>query len=349
MQAAPEQTPAGHLPVRPEWLAQYREEALEPDLPIVDAHHHLWDHRTPRYLLPELLEDLASGHDVRATVFMQCGAMYRAHGDPLMRPVGEVEFANGVAAMSASGLYGPSRVCAGIVGYADLRAGRPIRAVLEAEIRAGGGRFRGVRNISAWHPDPAARGSIARPPEGLTADPGFREGFACLAPLGLSFDAWMYHTQLGELHDLAASSPDTTIVLNHVGGPIGIGPYAGRREEVFEEWSAGIRRLARHANLVVKLGGLGMRLFGARFHEGERPPSSEQLAEAWRPYVETCIAAFGPERCMFESNFPVDKGTCSYGVLWNAFKRITAGCSAQEKAALYRDTAARVYRLELPS
>ncbi len=340
-------TPNPHIPVRPDWLALHAEPALEPDLPIVDPHHHLWDHPGNRYLLPELLADLATGHRVVATVFEECRTLYRTGGDPLMAPVGEVEFTAAIGAECADGRHGPTRVCAGIVGHADLSAGARIRAVLEAAIEAGRGRFRGVRNTSAWHADPAARGSSILPRQGLLAEPGFREGFAQLAPLGLSFDAWMYHTQLDELDDLAAAFPETVIVLNHVGGAIGIGPYAGKRDAVFAAWSASMRRLAaRHPKLHVKLGGLGMRLFGFDLHEGARPPASERVAQAWRPYIETCIEAFGPRRCMFESNFPVDKGSCSYPVLWNAFKRIAAGCPAAEKAALFAGTAAAVYRLD---
>jgi len=218
--------------------------------------------------------------------------------------------------------------------------------VLLAMTEAGGGRFRGIRFITASHPAQAAWGSAVIRPEGLLMNPKIREGFARLAPLGLSFDAWIYHTQSGELVDLARAFPDTPIVLDHVGGPIGLGPYAGKREEVFAAWSAQIRELAACPNVHIKLGGLGMRMFGFTHHLGELPPSSEELAAAWRPYIETCIAAFGPERAMFESNFPVDKGSCSYHVLWNAFKRITAGCSQAEKAALFAGTATRFYRVE---
>jgi predicted TIM-barrel fold metal-dependent hydrolase len=272
-------------------------------------------------------------------------AMYRAHGPAELRPVGEVEFANGVAAMTASGGYGNRQVCAGIVGYADLALGGAVEKVLEAQIAAGGGRFRGIRFITATNPDQARWGSMVNRPAGLLLDRRVREGFARLAPLGLSFDAWLYHTQLGDLVDLARAFPDTLIVLDHVGGPIGLGRYAGRRDEVFAEWRARIGELAACPNVYIKLGGLGMRMFGFTVHAHELPPSSEELAAAWRPYIEACIAAFGPERAMFESNFPVDKGSCSYHVLWNAFKRIAAGCSAAEKAALFSTTAVKFYRL----
>jgi L-fuconolactonase len=347
MQSAdPLTAPSPHLRARPDWLARREEEILEPDLPIVDPHHHLVDRdNTGRYLLPDLLADTGSGHNITATVYLEWLSMYRADGPVELRPVGEVEFANGVGAMAASGAYGKTRVCAGIVGYADLALGTRVEPVLEAMIMAGGGRFRGIRCISASHPDDAARGSSVNRPAGLLLDPKVREGFARLAPLGLGFDAWMYHTQLGELVDLARAFPETPIVLDHVGGPIGLGPYAGKRDEVFAEWRTRIAELAACPNVNIKLGGLGMRLFGFDLHEGELPPSSEQLAAAWRPYIETCIAAFGAGRAMFESNFPVDKGSGSYQVFWNAFKRIAAGCSPAEKAALFAGTASRFYRL----
>jgi L-fuconolactonase len=333
-----------HLSVRPDWLALHQEEIIDPELPIVDAHHHLWDRPENRYLFADLLMDLAAGHNVRATIAVECGAMYRQDAAAELRPVGETEFLNGAAAMSASGGYGETRVCAGLVGHADLRLGERVRPILEAHIRAGGGRFRSIRHICAWHPDPAARGSLANPPPRLLSDASFHQGFAQLAPLGLSFDAWMYHTQLAELVDLARVFPETTIVLNHVGGAIGIGPYAGKRDAVFAEWNASMRVLARCPNVLVKLGGLGMRLFGFDFATRPHPPSSQELAQSWRPYLEACIEAFGAERCMFESNFPVDKGTCSYPVLWNAFKRVTERASAPEKQALFSATASKVYR-----
>ncbi len=239
----PMTAPNPHLQARPEWLALRQEEILEPELPIVDPHHHLVDRaNTGRYLLPELLEDTSTGHNIVATVYLEWLSMYRQDGPPEMRPVGEVEFANGVAAMAASGQYGKTRVCAGIVGHADLMLGAPVEAVLEAMIAAGGGRFRGIRYITASHPDEAARGSSVNRPAGLLMEPKLREGFAKLHPLGLSFDAWMYFTQLGELADLARAFPATPIVLNHVGGAIGIGPYAGQPRRGFCRMAARHRR-----------------------------------------------------------------------------------------------------------
>ena len=296
----PSAAPSPHLPVRPDWLDRRREEIIEPDLPIIDPHHHLVERaETGRYLLPELLADTSDGHNITATVYLEWLSMYRAQGPVELRPVGEVEFANGVAAMAASGTYGGTQICAGIVGYGDLTLGAPVEKVLQAMIQAGGGRFRGIRFITASHPEQAAWASAVIRPEGLLKNPKLREGFARLAPLGLSFDAWMYHTQLGELVDLARAFPGTQIVLDHIGGAIGLGPYAGKRDEVFVAWSGQIRELATCPNVHIKLGGLGMRMFGFSHHLAELPPSSEELAAAWRPYIETCIAAFGPERAMF--------------------------------------------------
>lgn len=339
---------SSHLAVRKDWLASRPEAALEPALPIVDPHHHLIDRpESGTYLMPDLLADIGSGHNIVATVYLEWLSMYRADGPEEMRPVGEVEFANGVAAMSASGGYGTPRLCAGIVGHADLMLGARVAGVLEAMIAAGGGRFRGIRYIASSDPDQAQWGATFMRPPGLLSDGKVREGFAQLAPLGLSFDAWVFHPQLGDVIDLARAFPQTQIVLNHVGGAIGLGRYKGKRDEVFADWSARIRELAACPNVHVKLGGLGMKMFGFDFHEGDLPPSSERLAAAWRPYVETCIAAFGPSRAMFESNFPVDKGSYGYGAFWNACKRLAEGASAAEKADLFHDTASRFYRLGL--
>jgi predicted TIM-barrel fold metal-dependent hydrolase len=344
--AAPATAISSHLAVRQDWLDRRREAILEPDLTIVDPHHHLIDRpESGRYLLPDLLADIASGHNVVATVYLEWLSMYRAGGPAEMRPVGEIEFANGVAAMTASGSYGKTRVCAGIVGHADLDIGAPIAKVLEAQIAHGGGRFRGIRFIASVDPDQGQWGATAVRPQGWLRDPKVREGFAQLAPLGLSFDAWVYHPQLADVVDLARAFPGTQIVLNHVGGPIGLGRYKGKRDAVFADWSARIRELAACPNVHVKLGGMGMKMFGFDFHEGELPPDSERLATTWRPYVETCISAFGPNRAMFESNFPVDKGSYGYGVFWNACKRLAQGASASEKADLFHGTASRFYRL----
>ena len=329
---------------RDQWLDQVQEDVLDPDLPICDPHHHLWDHPRSRYLLDELLRDTGSGHRVVATVFVECMSMYRASGIEALRPVGETEFVNGVAAMSASGGYGATRVAAGIVGFADLSLGERVGAVLDAHMAASP-RFRGIRHAAAWDASPAVRNSHTNPPPGLLGDARFRRGFAELERRGLTFDAWLYHPQLAELLDLARAVPGTTIVLDHFGGPLGIGPYEGHRAEVLAAWKPAIRALGECENVVVKLGGLVMPINGFGFHRGERPATSDELVAATRDYYLHAIDAFGPGRCMFESNFPVDRASCSYRVLWNSFKRIAAGFSAADRAALFHDTAARVYRL----
>ena len=336
-----------YLPVRDEWLARRTETVLEPGLPIVDPHHHLWERPGWNYRLDDLLADTNSGHNIVGTVFVQCRSMHRAGGPEPMRPVGETEFVNGVAAMSASGGYGAAKICAGIVGHADLRLGSSVSEVLEAHIRAGGDRFRGIRHITAYDADPALMNPAYSPPPLLMADKTFREGFAALAPLNLTFDAWLYHPQIPDVAALARAFPGTGICLNHIGGPLAIGAYAGRRQEIFATWAKSIRDLATCPNVAVKLGGMAMRINGWDFHEKAEPPASETLAAAWKPYVDVCIDAFGANRCMFESNFPVDKGSYGYQAFWNACKIMAKGASATEKTDLFSGTATRFYRLDL--
>jgi len=336
-------------PGNKDWLSRTVEKALEPDLPICDPHHHLWEFRhdrtAHRYLIDELLLDVNAGHNIVSTVFIECGAMYRAYGPEHMRVIGETEFVNGIAAMSASGLYGSCRIAAGIVGRADLKLGAAVGEVLDAHIRAGGGRFRGIRHQANWDASAEVGNGRGDPQQHEYLDPRFREGFAALAPRELSFEAWCYHAQLPDLVDLARAFPDTTIVLNHFGGPLGVGPYAGRRDEIFVLWQRGISELAREENVVAKLGGINMELNGFGWHEQAALPGSEALMLATRPYYEHTIEAFGTDRCLFESNFPVDMVSCSYTVLWNSFKRLTTDYSKEDKAKLFHDTATRVYRL----
>lgn len=332
---------------REDWLAQHTEEVIDPTRPIVDPHHHLWDRGGLRYMIDDLAEDIESGHNIIATVYVEARSMYRAGGSEDFRPVGEVEFANGAAAMSASGGYGKAQINAGIVGHASLLLGDAVKPVLEAEIAAGNGRFRGIRHSSAWDAELEVAGMYAKRPQGLLLEPLFRKGFACLAPLNLSFDSWLFHPQIGELADLARAFPGTKIILDHCGGPVGRGRFAGKREETFLSWKSAIQDIAKCPNVVVKLGGLAMCLLGYDFHLRPKPPSSEEAAAAWRPYIETCIEAFGADRAMFESNFPPDKGQCSYQVIFNAFKRIAAQYSEAEKTALFSGTATNVYRLHL--
>ena len=332
------------------WLATApAEPILEPELPIVDPHHHLWLRGGHTYLLDELLADLGTGHNVVATVFEECHSMYRADGPPEMRAIGETEFVAGIAAMSDSGNYGKTRVAAGIVGAADLTLGERVEPVLVAQLRAGGGRFRGVRHSAGWDADPVIGNSRPGIEPHLYQRPDFRAGLARLSALGLSFDAWLYHPQLADVVDLARAFPATPIVMGHVGGVLGYGPYAGKSAEILTAWKRSMGDLARCPNVVVKLGGMVNRGAGFDFHRAPTAPSSEAMASAWRPYVESCIELFGANRCMFESNFPVDKMAVSYAALWNAFKRITSGASHEEKLALFAGTAARVYRLTKPA
>lgn len=347
------------------------EPIIEPELPIVDPHHHLWffpravldvlGHENltaqsllpafrgnARYLFDELLTDLKSGHNIRSTVYIEVGSMYRRTGPQDFRSVGEIEFANGVAAIAASGVLTDIGVCAGIVGNVNLRAGDSARAVLEAHTQAGGGRYRGVRAGHVVHdPDPTVLGAAFNGAPHVLLDPDFRAGFRHLAPMGLSYDAWQLEYQLGDLVDLVRTFPETQVIVNHLGGLFGIGPYAGRREQRFAAWHAHIRALAACPNVTMKLGGLGMATWGQPSWGTARPPTSLQMADEWRPYVEACIDAFGPNRCMFESNFPVDSATAPYRLIWNAFKRIVGGASPAEKAALFSETAARVYKIDV--
>ena len=341
-----------------DWLALTSEETLEPEVEICDPHHHLWDagfdpaakFRTEqvetRYLFHEMLAEVNSGHNVTSTVFIECGSMYRGDGPRHMKPVGETEFVNGIAAMSASGQYGDCRIAAGIVGLADLNLGAGVKGVLEAHIACGAGRFRGIRHATSWDASDEIRNSHTKPTQHMMADATFREGFAQLAPLNMSYEAWCYHPQISEVTNLARAFPETTMILNHFGGPVGTGPYAGKRDEILAQWKLDIAELARCPNVVAKLGGINMKINGYDWDLNDKPPSSKELAAATRVYYDHCIEQFGVERCMFESNFPVDKRTCSYHALWNTFKRIASGCSDSEKAALFHDTATRVYRIE---
>ncbi|MBW8753021.1 MAG: amidohydrolase family protein [Sphingomonadales bacterium] len=322
------------------------EAALEPERQIIDPHLHFWDilpapgalQAPQRFLLPECLAMVAaSGHKVTHTVFVECHQMYRQDAAPELACVGETEFVTGIAAMSASGNYGPARYAHRIVGSADLRLGARVRPVIEAHLAVAGSRFRGIRmglayseaGLFGYPCDPATRG--------IMLTPEFREGARVLAALDLSLDVWCVHSQLPELIALADALPDLAIILDHVGTPI------GSDAETRAAWGASIAELARRPNVRVKLGGMGMDLAGA-IPAGTGAGRSEVLAEAWRPRVETCIAAFTPARAMFESNFPPDKAAGSYGATWNAFKRIAQGYSEDEKDRLFRGTAAETYR-----
>ena len=341
-------TPYGRIfPPNQTYLAQQpAEDIIEPELPIIDTHHHFWDGPDGRYLLDELLADIGSGHNVVGTVFVECRSMYRSGGPEELRPVGEVEFVAGIAAISDSGNHGPARVAQGIVGFADLTLGDRVAPVLEALIAAGGGRFRGVRHAAGWHEDPIIGNNHHGAGPGLYLRDDFRAGLARLTGMGLSLDALVYFPQHGDLLDLARACPDANLIMNHTGMPLGYGPYTDRRDEVHAAWKTSMAELANCPNVTLKLGGMMMRLAAFDYLNREAPPPSAELAEHWRPFILTAIELFGPERCTFESNFPVDKMGIGYAALWNAFKRLAAGASAHEKRALFSDTAQRVYRLD---
>ena len=327
------------------WLALVTEDALDPQLPIIDPHHHLWDRPDNRYVAEDFLADTASGHNIVQSVFVECTSMYLKTGPDELKPVGETEYVRELAEKSDAIAPSRTKVATGIVGFADLTLAGGVAPVLAAHIEAGGGRFRGIRHASGWDASGDVRNSHTHPPSGLLSENRFREGFARLSEHGLSFDAWHYHPQIPELISLARAFPDTSIILDHCGGPLGIGPYAGKRDQIFRQWEHDIAELAACENVHVKLGGLAMKICGFGWHTKEKPPTSQQLADAAAPYYLHCIEQFGVTRCMFESNFPVDKLSCAYGVLWNSFKRIAGGFSDAERRNLFHDTAARVYRL----
>jgi predicted TIM-barrel fold metal-dependent hydrolase len=335
-----------------DWLALTQEPTLEPDIPICDPHHHFWDVRPQRipyhrYLLHELSDDINSGHNVRSTVFIEARSMYRADGPEEMRPVGEVEFVQGLAAASASGIYGPARAASAIVGHANLHLGEKVQPVLEALQAASPNRFRGIRHSVTWDSHSEIENTAAHNVKEQLASDNFRAGARVLAGMGLSLEGWLYSPQLPELAEFAKAVPNLTIILNHIGGLLRVGPYANREDEVMATWRSGIAAVAECPNVSIKLGGIGMTRTGFDWHERDKPIGSEELAKSMSPFITYCIEQFGPERCMFESNFPVDKVSFSYHVMYNAFKRLSAGYSASERAAMFHDTAARVYRIDV--
>lgn len=321
---------------------------LDPELPIVDAHHHLFHRPALRYLLDEYLEDVQAGHRIMASVYVETQAFERITGPELLRPLGEIEFANGVGAMSASGLYGDCRVCAAVVGYVDMRQGDAVGRYLDRAMECAPDRFRGVRQVTLEHASETPfRFMTHRPPSGILAHPNFRLGFSQLASRDLSFDVAVFHTQLGEIARLADSFLNTTIVLNHCGMLMGMEMSEAERAQSIKNWEQGLRDLARRPNVYCKVGGFGMPFWGFGFESRADALGYEELAKAWRPFVETSIDAFGVERCMMESNFPPDGRSCGFVPLWNALKFITKGCSVEEKAAMFHQTAAKVYQLDL--
>lgn len=334
-----------HPGVRPDWLALTQEDALDPAQPIIDAHHHLWAKPGDTYMVDAVLADFCGGHRIVASVFVEGETAQYPDGPEELRPVGETEMA--ASAAKDARTRGDVAVAGAIVARADLTLGSAVAPVLEAHAVAGQGLFRGIRHSTPWHADPSAHGSSRLTPAGLLYDPTFRQGLAELQHRNLVFDAWMYHSQLSDVVELAQAMPNLKIVVNHTGGPLGIGPYTDRRDDVFVDWRHWIQRLAKFPNVSMKLGGLGMRMCGFELPKLDRPPGSAQLAKIWQRYIETCIEEFGPSRCMFESNFPVDKGSVSYTILWNTFKRLAAPYSASERSYLFFETANRAYLMNI--
>jgi len=329
--------------VSEDWRALTQEPALEPELPICDPHHHLWEHPGSSYLWADFLGELG-GHRLTHSVFVECLMHYRDGGPMALRPVGETEWVESLVAKSDA-VSGAPRIAAGIVAFADLTLGAEVGAVLDAQLAASR-RVRAVRYATAWDASDQIRPTHTHPPPGLMGQAHFRAGFAELVRRELAFDAWLYPPQFEELAALARDFPAARIVLDHMGGPLGIGPYAGRREEMLAEWRHSLTTLVACPNISIKLGGRTMTTAGFGWHKRPAPPGSQEIAAAIRPYFDTCIELFGPKRCMLESNFPMDRASCSYGVLWNAFKRATERYAAHERAALLRETAMSFYRLD---
>lgn len=337
------------IPEARAWQGPFTEEVIEPELAIIDAHHHLQEDSKGRYLFEESVADMATGHNFIATVHVQARSMRRSTGPEHLKDIGEIEFARGIAAMAATGLYGGVRMCDGIVGWADFRLDPGLVAeILDASEEAAGGRFRGIRQIAPWVDGELAKSMPLNAPEGLLRDPKFRRGFAELSRRGHSFDAWLFHPQLADVASLADEFADTPIILNHLGGRLGIGQYTSRFDEEYPKWRAAIRDLAKRRNIYVKVGGLGMLYGGYDFHTRPKAPNSEELAKAWGPFIREAVDAFGPDRAMMESNFPVDNQTAAFPVIWNALKRAVQNYTLAERKMMFHGTAQRVYRLGSP-
>jgi predicted TIM-barrel fold metal-dependent hydrolase len=329
------------LPLTPEWYDQVDEEVIDPDQRIIDPYHHLWPvGGALPYGLDELLADVRSGHRVARTVFVECRAAYAMDAPPWLRPVGETAFVAAEAARE------PSHLISGIVAHADLADLEHLDVALDAHGAAAAGLLRGIRDAGASAEHPEALMIPGRAAPGRYGDAKFRAGIARLGQRSLTYDAWHYHYQNREFAALARALPDTMMVLDHFGTPLGVGPYALRREEIFEQWKLDIAEIAQCDNVVAKIGGLAMPDNGFGWHTAERPPSSDEFVAQQRRYYDHAIECFGPERCMFESNFPIDRFSLSYRVLWNGLKKIAAPFSPSERDAMLFANAARVYRLE---
>jgi len=325
-----------------EWLSLTKEDAIDPELPICDPHHHFWDVPDRCYLLEDFHKDIGGGHNIVKTVFIESESVNKKYTSQGLSPVEETKLVHDIANQNVNEQYRSIDIAAGIISFADLTLGNAVKPVIEEHIAASD-RFRGIRHTVSWS---EYKDVVMSPsPPGLLLDPKFREGLACLKDYDLVFETFLYHPQMMELEDLAMAFPDIPMILDHIGGIIRIGPYADKQDEVLQEWKSSIKALAACPNVFVKLGGLGMSFSGFGWEERPAPPDSTEMAKTMAPYYLWCIEEFGVERCMFESNFPVEKASCSYTVLWNAFKRISEGFSPAERDALFYRTAVKVYRL----
>jgi len=338
-----------HLPVRQEWLNQHIEDPILPNIPIIDPHHHLWDVGFGRYYIEELLEDInSSGHNIISTVYIMSSSnteIYSKDGLEEFKPLNEIEFATSEGKRADLIPNNKVKVNASIVGSVDLTYGNKLQPVLEKAVNISEGRLKGIRMLLASHIDPRISSGAVKSDLGLTLHPNFIDGAKCIQNANLSLDFWIYHTQLNEMEKIARALPELTIILNHIGGPIHLGEYEGKQAATHREWRSAMMRLSRIPNINVKLGGLGMAVNGAKFHNNKFPPNSVQLSDVWKPWIYETIDMFGFDRCMFESNFPVDKGSCSYGALWNAFKILAKDMSDDEINKLFSKNAAKIYKI----
>ena len=325
------------------------EPILEPDLPILDSHIHLFDLPGNRYMLEDYLADAGAGHNIVGAVYCETQAFSRPDGPEHLRPLGEVEFANGVAAMCASGTYGDCKVAHGLIGHANLTLGSVVGELLDRCIAAAPDRFRAIRHVAVEPPDDRAYKYIMtfRPPRGVLDTPGFPLGLAELEKRELVFDAAIWHPSLPRLTELVDDFPNLTFVLNHMSTAVGVDMSTDEKAELFKTWRVQLGELAKRQNVVCKTGGLGMPFWGFGFETRDDVVGSEELATAWRPFLDTAFEAFGTDRCMMESNFPPDGRSSGFVPTWNAYKIVTKDFSDDEKAALYKDNAARIYDLDI--
>ena len=325
-----------------EWLNQHSEEIIDAERPIIDPHHHLWPGEN-KYLLEDLWADTSSGHNIKHTVFIECTQEFLTSGPDHLKPIGETIFVKKIAD-EAKKVPSKSQI-SGIVSHVDMTLGEGINEVLDLHFLHGESLFKGIRRAGGWDPHENMRNSHHSPPKDMYLSDIFNKSLKILGEKGLVFEAWQYHHQINQVSILAREHPNLKIVLNHFSGPIGIGPYKDLRNEIFEQWKKDIDELVKNKNVYAKLGGLAMPINGYNFHKQSMPPSSDQIVEAQKNYYDYSIKSFGPERCMFESNFPVDKQSVSYHVIWNAFKKISKDYTEEDKEYLFLKSAENFYSL----